>query len=293
MGQNLFARAYGGTDIDWSSSITQTADGGLAIAGETRSFGAGSYDLLVLKLSSTGGVEWARTYGGTDAELAYSITRTTDDEFAVTGQTLSFGAGNVDFLLIGLSSTGTLEWSKTFGRTSDEHAYSIALIPDGGFAVAVITNSLGAGNWDLLILKTGPDGNYEDCVQNCSPFTGFPSLSSSSPSVGADCTLSGATPDPTVGTPDLAVMDACPPADLPETDPRSAHGITCSPLPGGLLFASHEAMEIKIYSEDGRVIYSGNLEKGQNRINLEQGVYFWRACPASQAVPYRGKSVVR
>ncbi|MGC8894017.1 MAG: T9SS type A sorting domain-containing protein, partial [candidate division WOR-3 bacterium] len=63
--------------------------------------------------------------------------------------------------------------------------------------------------------------------------------------------------------------------------------ITCSPVSGGLVFNSKAELGIRIYSADGRLAYSGNLEKGQNRISLGPGVYLWRAGQ------YRGKAVVR
>ena len=63
--------------------------------------------------------------------------------------------------------------------------------------------------------------------------------------------------------------------------------ITCSPVPRGALFNSPEALAIKIYAADGRLVYSGNLQKGENRIGLDRGVYLWRAGK------HRGKAVIR
>jgi hypothetical protein len=44
---------------------------------------------------------------------------------------------------------------------------------------------------------------------------------------------------------------------------------------------------MSIYSPDGRLVYSGQLREGLNRITLGQGVYLWRAGG------YRGKVAVR
>ncbi|MGC8893499.1 MAG: hypothetical protein ACP5QG_01470, partial [candidate division WOR-3 bacterium] len=83
LAQGLFARTFGGTSWDYAHSITQTSDGGYAVAGWTESFGAGSYDFLVLKLTSDGSLSWARTFGGTGTDRAYSITQTSDGGYAV------------------------------------------------------------------------------------------------------------------------------------------------------------------------------------------------------------------
>jgi len=281
-----WARTFGGTGWDEARSIVQTSDGGYAVAGYARSFGAGGYDLMVLKLNSSGGLDWARTFGGTNYDYAYSITQTTDGGYAVAGKTKSFGAGDYDFLVLKLNSSGGLQWARTFGGTDWDEARSIVQTSDGGYAVAGYAGSFGAGSGDFLVLKLGPDGSYPGCAEDCSPTVGTPSpsasspsLSTSSPSVGADCS-------PTVGTPTLTVTDACPPA-VEESGVSSGKGITCSPLSGGILFNSPANIGIKIYSVDGRVAYSGELKKGENRIALGQGVYLWIAGQ------YRGKAAVR
>ena len=44
-------RTFGGAAYDWAESVQQTTDGGYIVAGGTRSLGAGSNDVLVLKLA--------------------------------------------------------------------------------------------------------------------------------------------------------------------------------------------------------------------------------------------------
>ena len=287
-GSLAWARTFGGTSDDYAYSIIQTTDGGYAVAGFTYSFGAGNDDFLVLKLNPDGSLAWARTFGGTSYDWPYSITQTTDGGYAVAGVTLSFGAGSYDFLLLKLNPDGSLAWARTFGGTNYDFAESITQTTDGGYAVAGMTENFGAGGEDFLVLKLGPDGDYTDCVDTCSPVVDTPSPSTSTPSVGATCSPSTSSPTPTVNTPSLTITDACPPVETKEidlSDPRP--GITCSPFPGGAMFISSGEMPIKIYSADGRLTYSGKLEKGKNRIGLETGVYIWNAGN------FKGKLAVR
>ncbi|MEO0192922.1 MAG: hypothetical protein ABIM46_09095 [candidate division WOR-3 bacterium] len=158
-GSLAWTKRYGGTYDDYAYSITQTSDGGYAVAGSTWSFGVGGPDFLVLKLNPDGSLAWARTYGGPGSEEAISITQTSDGGYAVAGSTYSFGAGNGDLLVLKLNPDGSLAWARTYGGGSSDWAWSIIQTTDGGYAVAGYTPSFGAGYEDFLVLKLNPDGS--------------------------------------------------------------------------------------------------------------------------------------
>ncbi|MEO0211596.1 MAG: hypothetical protein ABIN66_07050, partial [candidate division WOR-3 bacterium] len=155
----LFAKTYGGASMDRGHSIIWSSDGGYAVAGWTWSFGVGSDDFLVLKLNPDGSLAWARTFGGTASDYAYSIIQTTDGGYAVAGETWSFASGYADFLVLKLNPDGSLAWARTFGGTNNDLAFSITQTSDGGYAVAGYTSSFGAGGYDFLVLKLNPDGS--------------------------------------------------------------------------------------------------------------------------------------
>jgi hypothetical protein len=160
-GNVTWQKTYGGASADAALSIQQTTDGGFVVTGWTESFGAGSYDLWVLKLDASGNVQWQKTYGGTDSERAYSIRQTTDGGFIVAGWTGSFGAGGWDSWVLKLDASGTVQWQKTFGGALDEQAFSIEQTTDGGFVAAGYTNSFGAGSYDFWVLKMDANGNID------------------------------------------------------------------------------------------------------------------------------------
>jgi predicted secreted protein len=49
-----WSRTYGGEDLDFGQSLVETLDGGFVLAGNTKSFGAGGYDVWLIKTSSLG-----------------------------------------------------------------------------------------------------------------------------------------------------------------------------------------------------------------------------------------------
>jgi len=160
-GNVQWAKTYGGTDSDWARFVQQTSDGGYIVAGWTQSFGAGSRDILLIKTDANGNVQWAKTYGGTSYERAFSVQQTSDGGYIVAGYTWSFGAGFSDLFLIKTDASGNLQWAKTYGGTGIDSTISVQQTSDGGYIVAGWTDSFGAGSWDILLIKTDANGNVQ------------------------------------------------------------------------------------------------------------------------------------
>ena len=102
-----WARTIGGTQYDTAFSVFRASDGGYVFAGTTNSYGAGYLDFMVVKLSASGNLQWARTFG-TPAydDVAHSAIQMSDGTFAVAGRTPGYGAGGQDAFILKLSSTG-------------------------------------------------------------------------------------------------------------------------------------------------------------------------------------------
>jgi len=203
-----WSRAVGGTGTDYGRSVVQTPDGGYAVVGVTYSFGAGSADLFLVKLSSTGAVEWSRAVGGTGGDYGFSVIRTSDGGYAVAGLTESFGASGGDFFLVKFSSTGAMEWSRAVGGTSSDCGLSVVQTSDDGFAVAGYTQSFGTGG-NLFFVKFDADGN------SCIGEEVFPTVTDVSPTVTVvSPTVTVVSPTVTVVTPTVtdvtpAVTEIC------------------------------------------------------------------------------------
>jgi uncharacterized delta-60 repeat protein len=158
-GTITWQRTYGGPAWDTATFIQQTHDGGYIVAGDTNSYGTGGRDIWVLKLSSSGSIIWQKTYGGGNWEGTASIFQTSDSGYIVAGYTGSFGIGWDDILIIKLDYNGNIMWQKTYGGANYDHADSVQQTDDGGYIVAGQTQSFGAGNTDIWILKLSNTGN--------------------------------------------------------------------------------------------------------------------------------------
>jgi prepilin-type N-terminal cleavage/methylation domain-containing protein len=153
-----FAKAWGGSGVDYANEIIQTTDGGYAITGYTSSYGAGMNDGFLAKYDSLGALSWSKTWGGTNPDTATSLVQTTDGGYLVTGEQASYTAGVYNAFLAKYDSFGTLSWSKTWGGASNDHANSLVATTDGGYIIAGKTSSFGAGNYDAFLAKYDSSG---------------------------------------------------------------------------------------------------------------------------------------
>ncbi|RLF08229.1 MAG: hypothetical protein DRJ60_00880 [Thermoprotei archaeon] len=158
-GNLSWAKTIGGADYDYGYSIQQTSDGGYVIAGYTGNYDAGDYDVFVVKLDSSGNLSWAKTIGGADYDYGYSIQQTSGGGYVVTGETKSYAAGGSDVFVVKLDSSGNLSWAKTIGGASDDYGYSIQQTSDGGYVITGSTDSYGAGDFDVFVVKLDSSGN--------------------------------------------------------------------------------------------------------------------------------------
>jgi hypothetical protein len=101
-------RAFGGSRLDAIHSVVQTGDDGYVVAGVTTSFGAGSSDGLIAKLTPLGEIEWQRTCGGLDQDVLNDIIVTSEGGFITAGYTTSFGKGEEDAFVLYLDSKGNI-----------------------------------------------------------------------------------------------------------------------------------------------------------------------------------------
>ena len=214
-------KSLGGSDSDYAHSIQQTSDGGFIVAGRGHSNNGdatgnhGSSDFWVVKLNSSGNIEWQKSLGGIDYEEAYSIQQTVDGGYIVAGRSSSNDGdvtgnhGESDYWVVKLNSTGNIEWQKSLGGSDYEVAYSIQQTSDGVFIVAGyshsndgdVTGHHGHTSWsytDYWIAKLSPqDGISENSVPEKFDITAFPNPFNSSVTISLSV-IPGLTRNPEI-----------------------------------------------------------------------------------------------
>jgi len=106
VGNIFWIKNYGGNSFDAGSCINETNDGGYAMLGHSNSFGAGDWDVYLLKIDMNGNPLWSKTFGGLSDDFGGRVFQTWDGGYISAGSTTSYGAGGVDFYLIKTDSFG-------------------------------------------------------------------------------------------------------------------------------------------------------------------------------------------
>ncbi|MFL5766014.1 MAG: T9SS type A sorting domain-containing protein [Bacteroidia bacterium] len=152
-GHIMWETSLGGTGWDVATGISKTLDGGYVVIGTTESFNEdvtfnhGGSDVWIIKLSSSGTIQWQKTYGGTSFESGMSIVQMTDSTYTALANTYSadgdvtLNKGQTDYWVIHISKSGSIIWQKTYGGTQADEPFNIEKTTDGGYILGGYSSS--------------------------------------------------------------------------------------------------------------------------------------------------------
>lgn len=196
-GDTVWTRTYFGLYSNWTMGydVVQTDDGGFALTGFAKSFTAFDTEAFLIKTDSVGNVLWAKRYGGSNNDWAYSLNKTSDGGFILAGTTNSFNVTLTDAYLVKTDSIGNLIWSKTYGNSADQYFSEVMQLSNGEYMA--VGGSVPVTNGTIYLVKTDSLGN-----SGCNETTPPTAVNSSTVNTGTAFNLYsiGATVSPTVFT---------------------------------------------------------------------------------------------
>src|SRR2546427_1683125 len=143
--------------LTWPLDLQQTTDGGYVVAGYAFA-PASSYNPFVVKLSSTGQIQWQHIFVDPSSQYsaAYAVRQTADGGYVVAGE-IYYN----QILVFKLDSTGTLVWQHVYAIGTDSYAETLALTSDGGFILGGLVSVSPATSYSssVLLLKLDSTGN--------------------------------------------------------------------------------------------------------------------------------------
>ena len=188
LGTIEWENTIGGTGDDWLKSLKQTSDDGYILGGFSNSGISGdkteptvgltaASDYWIIKIDSTGEIEWQKTIGGNDWDYINSIDQTSDGNYILGGYSFSGISGDKsesvigydDYWVIKINSFGGILWQNTLGGYSSDRLYSIKQTVDGGYILGGHSDSNispdksegGFGSYDFWVVKLNSIGSIE------------------------------------------------------------------------------------------------------------------------------------
>jgi hypothetical protein len=148
-------KSFGGNELEYGRSVSQTTDGGYIVGGQSQSVNNGDVtknngdvDFWVIKLTGNGDIQWQKSFGGSGEDILFSIKPTLNGGYIAAGRTTSndgdvhgHHGGIYDGWIIKLNTNGFIEWQKCLGGTSSDWLWSVMQTSDKGYVAAGKANS--------------------------------------------------------------------------------------------------------------------------------------------------------
>lgn len=161
-GAIVWQNSIGGSLVDRPQAAFQTNDGGFIIGGFSNSSASGDKsennngirDYWIVKLNSSGAVQWENTIGGADDDVLRDMIQTADGGYLVGGYSKSNisgdktenSQGDYDHWIIKLDGNGTIVWQNTIGGSGIDYPRDIKQLADGNYMIASWSNSNVSGD---------------------------------------------------------------------------------------------------------------------------------------------------
>lgn len=148
--------SFGGAGDDRATGLALAA-GGVVLAGQTTSSGAGERDIFVVRADAAGRELWRRTFGGPGVDRGFYVEATADGGFVVSG--VSGAPEDLDLVVLKLDGAGRELWRRIVGAPGgNDLNHGLAVLTDGRIVATGYTQSWGSRVHDLMAVTLSPTG---------------------------------------------------------------------------------------------------------------------------------------
>lgn len=165
-GKILWEKTYGGAKDDFGWGLRILRDGDLLITGFSDSEGNGKDDVMVIRCDKNGDQKWIKYFGGQYDDRSWEVIESKNGNIVIAAEySIADNKANIDGWLLILDSDGKQVSSTKYGYSSDndkvDRLFSVVEDNDGGFIMSGFTNSAGAGDYDVLVIKADQQGKEQ------------------------------------------------------------------------------------------------------------------------------------
>ena len=153
---------FGGTGYEVFKQIYPTNDGGYIAAGFSNSDGFGSYDIWVVKMDSSGNLEWEQRIGDANSNRMHYFSPTNDGNYILTGETEN-ASEEMELFAMKIDTSANVLWEHIYPATVQGEGKYIEEVSDGGFIIGGTDSNSLSGPWqtDGWIIKIDENGNFQ------------------------------------------------------------------------------------------------------------------------------------
>ncbi len=207
-GDMIWAKSFGELHWDEGAGIIQLMDGNYLLSGSTISFGQGDFDILLMKMDTSGNMIWGKTYGGPKTDAGYTARENGDGSIVISGYTNSMGYGqnlrmastekkiekthttdfdlrtsihnlqsqdrgddSTNIFIMKLDAAGDTIWTRTFGDGAQDEAFHFSKMDDGGYLIPGFTTSYTSttDSTQMMLIRTDSTGRSGCHEQDAHP----------------------------------------------------------------------------------------------------------------------------
>jgi fibronectin type 3 domain-containing protein len=162
-GALLWQRTWTSPGENLGLGLAVNASNNIYVTGYSTITPSGTPKVILLNFDANGNLLWQREWGGNGTDEGESVAIDAVGGVYVTGFTSSVpglvGAVNNNVLLLKFNSTGNLSWQRVVNGTRDDEGYAVTTDLQNNAYVTGATQSTGAGNDDVLLMKFDTLGN--------------------------------------------------------------------------------------------------------------------------------------
>ncbi len=159
-GDTLWTKTYGTYYYDYASCVHQTSDGGYIIFGDTDSFYPSRWNGWLIKTDADGDTLWTKVFTGPNYYFIRSgVELPSGNGYVFVGYTKATAGGAEDIWLVRTDMAGDTVWTRTFGGSEREIAFTVLRATDGDLVIGGDTESFSEGDFDAWVIRVNTSGN--------------------------------------------------------------------------------------------------------------------------------------
>ncbi len=175
-GTKQWTKQYGTGEYDEARGVATDSSGNVYVVGGTKGnlngiSNSGRTDAFVIKFNSSGTKQWTKKLGTWQNDLANGVATDSSGNVYVAGGTYggldnNTNAGNSDLFVVKYNSSGTKQWTKQLGTSSNDYAYGVATDSSGnvyltGNTEGELDGNTNSGSTDIFLLKYNSSGTKQ------------------------------------------------------------------------------------------------------------------------------------